>query len=58
MGSVRWAFSPLLVQLVGKGVNRKGIWVSVKAPFSLLDANSFRGCGERAPPNILAGYMC
>ena len=33
------------------------IQVSVEAPLSLLDADSIRGSGERAPRIILAGYV-
>ena len=53
------AVSPWPIACSGDGSGgKKGIRVSVEAPLSLLDADSFRGCGERDRRNNLAGYMC
>ena len=56
VGPVCLAPGPPNVWLVGKGGQAEG-QVSVGAPLSFLDADSFRGCGERAPRNILAGHV-
>ena len=48
---------PIACSAEGSG-GEKGIRVSVGPPLSLLDADSFRSCGECVPRNILAGYMC
>ena len=53
------AVNPWPIACAGEGSGgNKGIRVSVEAPLSLLDAESFRGCGERVLHNISAGYMC
>ena len=54
-----FAVSPWPIACSGEGSGgNKGIRVSVEAPPSQLDAESFRCCGKGVPRNILAGYMC
>ena len=60
VGPVCWAPCPPLVWLVGNEISKGGQTgrkVSVGDLSSLLDPDSFRGCGERTPRNILAGDM-
>ena len=55
-GSSVLASWPISCPAGGEGGQEK-IKVSVGAPLPLLDTESFWGCGERAPRNILAGYV-